>query len=121
VRAKRGVVVGGGEVLQPIFYALACEGLMRERVEAGRLYYCTADGDYEEREVPLDQPARDTAQRVVDIIGAALHEGFLPAAPADGACGWCDYFSVCGPYEEIRVRRKPRGRLEDLFELRGME
>ena len=39
---------------------------------------------------------------------ARSREGFLPAAPAKGACRWCDYRPVCGPYEEMRVTaRKP--------------
>ena len=47
-------------------------------------------------------------------------KGFLPAAPAKDACRWCDYRPVCGPYEEQRVRRKPKDRLADLQRLRGL-
>src|SRR5439155_54448 len=88
-RPKTGVVVGGGTVLQPLLYALACERLLREPVEAGRLYYCTADGGYEERVVPLDAEGRRVAGEVVEIIGRALGEGFLPAMPDRGACRYC--------------------------------
>ncbi len=55
VRANHGVVVGGGKVLQPVLYALAAEKLLGHRVEAGRLYYCTSAGGYEERVVEIDR------------------------------------------------------------------
>ncbi|MEB2285090.1 MAG: PD-(D/E)XK nuclease family protein [Myxococcales bacterium] len=119
-RAARDVVIGGGEVLQPLLYALACEQLLPASVEAGRLYYCTAAGGYEERVVPLDAAGRAAAAMVVATVDRALRDGFLPAAPADNACRYCDYRTVCGPYEEIRYRRKPAERLGDLMRLRSM-
>jgi RecB family exonuclease len=120
VSAADGVVVGGGAVLQPVLYALAAESLLQSHVESGRLYYCTAVGEYTERVVPLDARSRDAAATVVDIVGAALRDGFLPAAPAKRACEWCDYKAVCGPYEEARVERKPRERLASLVRLREL-
>jgi RecB family exonuclease len=120
VYAKDGVIVGGGEVLQPVLYALASERLLGEPVEAGRLYYCTADGGYAERGVPLDEETRSAAATVAEIIGRAIADGFLPAAPGRGACAWCDYRRVCGPYEEIRTARKPDARLADLVRLRSL-
>jgi ATP-dependent helicase/nuclease subunit B len=120
VYAKEDVVVGGGLVLQPVLYALACEQLLPEPVESGRLYYCTTDGGYTERLVPLDPDSRAAARAVVDVVGRALSAGFLPAAPAKGACRWCDYRPVCGPYEELRTSRKPADRLADLTRLRSM-
>lgn len=119
-RAASGVVVGRGEVLQPLLYALACEQLLPEPVEAGRLYYCTAAGGYEQRVVPLDAAGRAAAAAVVETIDHALRDGFLPAAPVERACAYCDYRPVCGPYEEIRHRRKPAERLRDLARLRSM-
>ncbi|MCC6764525.1 MAG: PD-(D/E)XK nuclease family protein [Deltaproteobacteria bacterium] len=119
-RAANGVVVGGGEVLQPLLYALACERLLPEPVEAGRLYYCTAAGGYAQRVVPLDAAGRAAAAAVVDTIDQALRDGFLPAAPVARACAYCDYRPVCGPYEEIRQRRKPAERLRDLARLRSL-
>ena len=110
----------GGTVLQPLLYALACERLLSEPVEAGRLYYCTADGGYEERVVPLDAEGRRVAGEVVDIIGRALADGFLPAMPAKGACRYCDYRPVCGPHEETRTARKPKDRCADLERLRRL-
>ncbi len=52
--------------------------------------------------------------------GRALVDGFLPAAPLERGCPWCDYRPVCGPYEEVRVKRKPRERLAALTRLRSM-
>lgn len=121
VRADDGVVIGKGEVLQPILYALAAKELLDAPVEAGRLYYCTSAGAFTERVVPLDATARGAAVTVADVVGRALAGGFLPAAPRDGACRFCDYRPVCGPYEEIRVKRKQRDRLADLARLRELE
>jgi hypothetical protein len=70
--------------------------------------------------VPLDARSRDAAATVVEIVGNALRDGFLPAAPAKRACEWCDYRPVCGPYEEARVERKPRERLAPLAHLREL-
>ncbi len=120
VWAGRGVVVGGGQILQPLLYALACERLLPEPVEAGRLYYCTAAGGYTERVVPLDERGRRAAAEVAATVERALVDGFLPAAPIERACTYCDYRSVCGPYEEMRVKRKPTDRLTGLLRLRGM-
>jgi hypothetical protein len=119
-RPKSGVVVGGGTVLQPILYALACEQLLADPVESGRLYYCTADGGFEERVVPLDDGSRRVATEVVATIGRALADGFLPAMPDRGACRYCDYAAVCGPHEESRTARKPKDRIEDLTRLRSL-
>src|SRR6184192_1932658 len=119
-RAADGVVIGGGQVLQPVLYALALEQLLPEPVEGGRLYYCTADGGFQERVVPLDAESRASAGTVADIVGRALADGFLPAAPVAGACRWCDYRPVCGPHEEARVARKPPERLAELARLRAL-
>ena len=119
-RAKDGVVIGGGQHLQPVLYALACESLLGDPVESGCLYYCTADGDYKFVEVALDEFARGYAGIMVETVGRALEEGFLPAAPAHDACVWCDYLAVCGPHEERRVRVKPQDKLVSLGTLRDL-
>jgi CRISPR/Cas system-associated exonuclease Cas4 (RecB family) len=119
-RAGAGLVVGGGTVLQPVLYALACETLLDAPVESGRLYYCTADGGYGEAVVPLDERAREAAATVVEVIDGALREGFLPAAPQAGACRWCDYRRLCGPHEELRTQRKPKDRTAPLARLRSL-
>ncbi|MDP9003034.1 MAG: PD-(D/E)XK nuclease family protein [Myxococcota bacterium] len=119
-RAPQGTVIGGGEVLQPVLYALALEKLLGgERVEGGRLYYCTATGEFTDVDVPLDASARDAARLVGDTVRKAISDGFLPAAPKKGACEYCDYLRVCGPYEEQRTDRKRRDELVPLDRLRS--
>jgi CRISPR/Cas system-associated exonuclease Cas4 (RecB family) len=119
VRAKKGDVIANGEILQPVLYALTIEKLFPGReVKEGRLYYCTATGDFTKVDIPLDQDARAAAQLVAKTIGEAISTGFLPAAPAKDACKYCDFRGVCGPYEEIRTKRKQKDRLKGLIELR---
>ena len=118
-RAPKDTVIGGGEILQPVLYALVLEDLLPgAKVESGRLYYCTSTGDFEDRTIALDGEARAGALSVAEVIGQAIDEGFLPAAPADGACLWCDYKVVCGPYEEQRVKGKRQDKLKPLVLLR---
>ena len=119
--APKGVIIGGGRFLQPTLYALAVERLLGESVESGRLYYCTSRGDYEERVVALDDSARAAVSEFATTLAAAVAEGFLPAAPLEGQCAWCDYRPVCGPYEEMRVAMKPAERLAALEKLRRMK
>jgi ATP-dependent helicase/nuclease subunit B len=120
VRAEKNFVIGGGKTLQPVFYALAAEQVLREKIYAGRLYYCTAAGGYEERVVEINDEARRAARDFVAIINESLEAGFLPAAPDDRECDWCDYKRVCGPYEERRSLIKPSARLKSLKKLREM-
>ncbi len=117
--SKKGQIIGGGEHLQPVLYALAAEKMMQQPVEAGRLYYCTSRGAFGERSVELDGDARLAAQMLADTIGTAMAEPFLPAAPQERRCQWCDFKVVCGPYEEMRVARKPAAELEPVRRLRG--
>ncbi|HVS65515.1 MAG TPA: PD-(D/E)XK nuclease family protein [Thermoanaerobaculia bacterium] len=123
-RDDRDLVVGGGEVLQPLLYALAAEQLLGEegrlRVSSGRLFYCTLRGGYRILEVALDLRGRNAIREVLQRVEDAITEGFFPAAPREGACQWCDYRPVCGPHEERRVARKDRAALEPLEELRRM-
>lgn len=119
-RAARDTVVGGGKHLQPLLYALACEKLLGQRVESGRLYYCTADGGYEERTVPLNEDSLQKLTSVLTAVRQSLADGFLPAAPETDACVWCDFLAVCGSFEEIRTRNKPNDRLVQLKGLREL-
>ncbi len=125
-KVKTGTVIAGGEALQPVLYALAVEKLFSHaQVEAGRLYYCTSAGGFVDRVVALSDRARQAAQRLADTVGKALDEPFLPAAPRERACRWCDYNVVCGPHESLRVGRKlevakSRHKLEGLLELRSL-
>jgi ATP-dependent helicase/nuclease subunit B len=121
VRAGQDFVIGGGKILQPVLYALAAERILDHPVSSGRLYYCTAAGGYEERVTPIDPAARAAAESFAATLGDALAEGFLPAAPAEGECRWCDYRRVCGPYEERRTAIKPPARIAALRKLREMK
>lgn len=111
-------VIDGGESLQPVLYALVAEKLFPDHVvQSGRLYYCTASGGFEEREVVLNDRARGAMLTVSEIIDEALERACLTALPKKGACGWCDFQPICGPLEEVRTARKPA--LSRLDELRG--
>jgi ATP-dependent helicase/nuclease subunit B len=121
-RAEEGERIAGGERLQPVLYALALEKLFPgTRIDGGRLFYCTSTGGFEDVNVPLDDDARDKATIVAQTIGHAIDTAFLPAAPAPGACRFCDYKPVCGPYEEERVRKKKSDELALLKVLRGQK
>ncbi len=109
VRAQKNFIIAGGKTLQPVLYALAAERLLAEPVRSGRLYYCTATGNYEERIVEIDETARAAALDFVATLDDALKAGFLPAAPEPRECNWCNFRRVCGPYEEQRMRIKAGG------------
>jgi len=119
-RTKDGMVVGGGEVLQPVLYSLSFEDLRKTTVKEARLSYCTAAGGYTERTVAMDKASRQAAIAVLRAIDEAIGKGFLPAAPKEHGCDWCDFAQVCGPYEEIRVSRKDQKLLERLVTIRKM-
>ncbi len=119
-RAEKDTIVGGGKYLQPLLYALAAQKVLNQRVESGRLYYCTADGGYEERVVPLDELNLQAVTSVLTTIRQGLADAFLPAAPEEGACNWCDFLAVCGSSEEMRTRNKPGERLVQLKRLREL-
>lgn len=107
-RAKAGATIQGGELLQPVLYALAAQALFPgQRVESGRLYYCTADGEFRDHTVPLDERALEGAGILAKVVHDAFEGGSFPALPREDACRWCDYRQVCGPDEERRTRGKP--------------
>ncbi len=115
----RYVTIGGGEVLQPLLYAIRAQHHLEGDVVAGRLFYCTRRGEFQDREVALNADTRMKVSQALGIIDAAIADGFLPAAPRERACNWCDFRAVCGPYEELRVRRKDPAPLASLRLLRG--
>ncbi len=113
--------VGNGEVLQPLLYAMAAEQALGEPVVTGRLHYATLRSNYREIDITLNDFTRGVAGKALGIIDAALHQGFLPAAPRDKACDNCDYRVVCGPYEVERTRRKSKAETKSLRELRSLK
>lgn len=122
VRAEKDTRIGGGETLQPVLYALVLEQIMPDKKSTGgRLWYCTAAGNYTEVDVPLDAEAREGAAEVVRILESALTKGFFPAAPnpEPWGCDYCDYLPICGPYEVHRSQKvKSQKELGPLVALR---
>ncbi len=118
---KPGQRVLGGERLQPILYALALESLSpTQPIWGGRLFYCTEKGRFSEVLVPLDAESRTLITKVIETIDESIRTGFLPPAPTEKACSFCDYVSVCGPHERRRSLRKEGDRLVKLDSLRRM-
>jgi len=119
-RSTPRMVIGGGSTLQPVIYGLAIERILNRPVVGGRLFYCTAQGGFAEHAVPLSESNRRAALEALEIIDRAIELGFLPPAPAERACTWCDFRPVCGPHEAEHAKRKPSDALADLTTLRGM-
>jgi CRISPR/Cas system-associated exonuclease Cas4 (RecB family) len=113
-------IIDGGRVLQPVLYGMVVESALGKPVVSGRLYYCTSAGGFTEHEIPLNERSRRAAVEALEIVDRAVELGFLSPAPAERACAWCDFRPVCGPNEEMRVRRKSQDALGDLIALRSM-
>jgi ATP-dependent helicase/nuclease subunit B len=119
-RTTPRTIIGGGATLQPVIYGLAVERILDRPVSSGRLFYCTAAGGFAERDIPLSPANRQQGIEALEIIDRAIELGFLPPAPAQRACTWCDFRTVCGPDEPQHVARKPADLLRDLAALREM-
>jgi CRISPR/Cas system-associated exonuclease Cas4 (RecB family) len=119
-RTTARTVIGGGATLQPVIYGLAVEKILGRPVREGRLFYATTAGGFTEHPVKLSEGNRRAALEALEIIDRAIELGFLPAAPAERACSWCDFRPICGPDEPRHVARKSADLLGDLMVLRGM-
>ena len=117
-RTTPRTIINGGTALQPIVYGLAVEHIFGRPVKSGRLFYCTAAGGFAERDIPLSDANRRAGVEALEIIDRAIELGFLPPAPAERACVWCDFRTICGPGEAQHVLRKPAEPLGDLIALR---
>ncbi len=117
---KRPLHVGGGEFLQPLLYALAVEAITGRPVDSGRLFYATQRGSFSLVDVPVTETSKHKLAQVLSTIEDALQNAFLPAAPREGGCRYCDYKMVCGSGEEHRVRRKETASLCSLEHLRRL-
>jgi ATP-dependent helicase/nuclease subunit B len=117
--AGRNLAVGGGETLQPALYSLAVERALGGRVAEARLFYATRAGEFEQRLVPMSGITRRRGLDVVAAIDDAISRGFLPPAPRERACGFCDFREICGPHEERRTAQKDQGPLGPLRALRS--
>jgi ATP-dependent helicase/DNAse subunit B len=117
-RSARGSIIGGGAQLQPIIYSLAVEEVTGCTVESGRFSYCTTAGGFTDHSVPINQGTRRMGIEVLEIVDRAVELGMLPPAPAEKACGICDFLPVCGPDQERRANTKSAMQIDDLLELR---
>ena len=97
--------IGKGEALQPSLYELAASKILGEPVTSARLYYATLRANF--RSIPILFPNSGIAH-VLESIDESISAGLLPANPREDACENCDYRCICGPYEEQRVKRKPK-------------
>jgi CRISPR/Cas system-associated exonuclease Cas4 (RecB family) len=113
-------IIGGGRLLQPVLYSMAVERALGAPVISGRLFYCTSAGGFVDHEIPINDVNRRTALEALEIIDRAVELGFLPAAPDEKACTWCDFRPVCGPGERDRTQRKVQDKLGDLEALRAL-
>ncbi len=119
--AKAKVQVGGGEILQPLLYAMAAESVLDVPVTSGRLHYATRKGGYRVLDVALNDDSREAMGVVLSAVDSALEAGFLPAVPRPDACRRCDFRLVCGPDEETRHKRKSDDpRLAPLHHVRNL-
>jgi CRISPR/Cas system-associated exonuclease Cas4 (RecB family) len=119
-RTNPRLVIGGGGTLQPIVYGLAIEQIFNQPVREGRLFFATTAGGFAEHPVPLTDANRRAGLEALEIVDRAIELGFLPPAPGDRACTWCDFRPVCGPDEPRHVARKAADPLADLAALRAM-
>ena len=113
------IYTGGGAVLQPLLYSLAVQKLLDTPVESGRLLFATQRGGYQAYECKVDERGLRELQVVLVSIDRMIESGFLPAAPQQKACEYCDYQTTCGPREGIRIARKSRDELDLLNDVRS--
>jgi len=119
-RTRDRMIVGRGEVLQPVLYGLAVEQALGRPVKESRLFFSTVAGGYVSRSVSLGETERRHGLEVLEIVDRAIETGVVLPAPRPGACTWCDFRAVCGPWEETRVKRKDPTKLADLEVLRRL-
>lgn len=117
-RSAKGASIGGGAQLQPVIYSLAVEEVTGCTVESGRFSYCTTTGGFTDHSVPINERTRRMGIEVLEIVDRAVELGMLPPAPAENACGMCDFLPVCGPDQERRANSKSPKQISDLLELR---
>jgi RecB family exonuclease len=117
-RSAKGAIIGGGAQLQPIIYSLAVEEATGSTVESGRFSYCTTAGGFTDHSVPISERMRRIGIEVLEIVDRAVELGMLPPAPAEKACGMCDFLPVCGPDQERAANQKLSKQIGDLIELR---
>jgi CRISPR/Cas system-associated exonuclease Cas4 (RecB family) len=118
-RSERRSIIGGGQQLQPVIYSLAVEAATGCTVESARFSYCTSAGGFTEHTVSINEMSRRAGIVAMEIIDRAIDLGTMPPAPAERACRFCDFLTVCGPEQERRAKRKSKQQIADLLALRG--
>jgi len=81
--------------------------------------FSTQRGGYQSFECKVDDRGIRELQVVLTTIDRMIEGGFLPAAPQQKACEFCDYQTTCGPREGIRVAKKNRDELDPLNDIRS--
>src|SRR4051794_19541386 len=110
--------IGGGADPQPGVYNPANEQGPEAPGGPGPPAHFPAAGGFVDHEIPINDANRRIGLEALEIVDRAIELGFLPAAPAERACTWCDFRPVCGPDEPRRVANKPAEKLGDLEALR---
>ena len=78
------MIVAGGEALQPLLYGLALEAATGQPVLEGRLWFCTAAGEFAERSVPLTETTRRIGLEVLEIVDRGVEHAVLAPYPKAG-------------------------------------
>lgn len=115
-----GTVTGHGEKLQPVLYSLAVEKALGATVAEARLAFPTSAGGFSHCVIPITDVSRNQGLEILRTVDSAIAAAFLPPAPREKGCDYCDFRPVCGPYEQRRAAKKDPTPLEDLIRLRGM-
>ena len=114
----RSTVIGGGGTLQPVIYGLAVEQISSDPSREGRLFYATTGGRIRRASGPALRRQSSRRPRSAGDHRPRDRTRVPPAAPAERACTWCDFRSICGPDEPRHVARKAAEPLADLLALR---
>jgi CRISPR/Cas system-associated exonuclease Cas4 (RecB family) len=98
---------------------MAVEAATGCTVETARFSYCTTAGGFTAHDVQINERTRRMGIEALEIIDRSVELGTLVPVPAERACSFCDFISVCGPNQERRARRKSREQIGDVIELRS--
>ena len=96
-------MIGGGAMLQPVLYSLAVEQALGTPVHVRAAVLLHVRRRLRRSRDPAQRANRRAGLEALEIVDRAIELGFLPAAPAERACTWCDFRPVCGPHDEQRA------------------
>ncbi len=106
-RTKHGIVTQGGEVLQPLLYALVLEKMFPDhKTSGGRLHYCSSSADFAETWVSLTPQTKQSITLLKQAIDESFEQSMFVANPVQGRCRFCDYQAICGTQEEERTKHR---------------